>query len=99
MFRLIYVTDLHGWIEGYEQISVIAQEDEITAIVNGGDMLPHARDLILTQKRFIEEYLHPYFERLDASGISYYSMLGNDDCPPAWAGTVRRTPGLFHRGY
>ncbi len=56
-FRFLYVTDLHGWIDGYEQISQIAQEEEITVVINGGDMLPHAKDLIFTQRLFIEEYL------------------------------------------
>jgi Icc-related predicted phosphoesterase len=98
MFRLLYVTDLHGWTEGYEQISVIAQEEEIATIVNGGDMLPHAKDLIFTQRQFIEEYLYPYFDRLDASGISYYGMLGNDDCQavvPSWQALVRSHPKLY----
>ena len=97
MFRLLYVTDLHGWIDGYEQISIVAQEEEITTIVNGGDMFPHAKDLILTQRRFIEEYLYFYFERLDASGISYYGMLANDDCQavlPNWRELVRTYPKL-----
>lgn len=97
MFRLLYVTDLHSWTDGYEQISIIAQEEEITTIVNGGDMLPHAKDLILTQRRFIEEYLYPYFEKLDASGISYYGMLANDDCQavlPNWRELVRTYPKL-----
>ena len=98
MFRLLYVTDLHGWIDGYEQISAIAQEEEITTIVNGGDMLPHAKDLIFTQRRFIEEYLCSYLERLDSCGISYYGMLGNDDCKavlPDWQELVRTHPRLF----
>jgi len=97
MFRLLYVTDLHGWTDGYEQIFEIVQEEEITAIVNGGDMLPHGQDLIFTQRRFIEEYLCSYFERLDASGISYYGMLGNDDCQavlPNWHELVRTYPRL-----
>jgi len=97
MFRLLYVTDLHGWTDGYEQTFTIAQEEEITTIVNGGDMLPHAQDLIITQRRFIEEYLYSYFERLDASGISYYGMLGNDDCQavlPNWQALVRSHPKL-----
>lgn len=97
MFRLLYVTDLHGWTEGYEQISIIVQEEEITTIVNGGDMLPHAQDLIFTQRRFIEEYLCSYFERLDDSGISYYGMLGNDDCQavlPDWQDLVKAYPRL-----
>jgi len=97
MFRLLYVTDLHGWTDGYEQISMIAQEEDITTIVNGGDMLPHAQDLIFTQRLFIEEYLCSYFERLDASGISYYGMLGNDDCQavlPDWQELVKTYPKL-----
>ena len=55
MFRLLYVTDLHGWTEGYERIGAIAQEEGITTIVNGGDMFPHGRDLVSIQRRFIEE--------------------------------------------
>jgi len=80
MLRLLYVTDLHGWTGGYEQLAAIAREAEIGTIVNGGDMFPHGRDLIVTQRRFIGEYLRPYLERLAAAGISYYGMLGNDDC-------------------
>jgi hypothetical protein len=60
-------------------------------------MLPHAQDLIFTQRRFIEEYLYSYFEKLDASGISYYGMLGNDDCQavlPNWQELVRTHPRL-----
>jgi Icc-related predicted phosphoesterase len=80
MFRLLYVTDLHGWSGGYERIAAIAQEEQITTVINGGDMLPHGRDLIAVQRRFIERFLRPYLELLGAAGISYYGMLGNDDC-------------------
>jgi len=80
MLRLLYVTDLHGWNGGYERIAAVAREAEIGTIVNGGDMFPHGRDLIVTQRRFIGEYLRPYLERLAAAGISYCGMLGNDDC-------------------
>jgi Icc-related predicted phosphoesterase len=105
MFRLLYVTDLHGWTGGYERIAAIAQEEGITTIVNGGDMFPHGRDLISVQRRFIEGYLGPFLERLVAAGIarsgasamSYYGMLGNDDCRavlPDWLDLVRTSPGL-----
>jgi Icc-related predicted phosphoesterase len=97
MFRLLYVTDLHGWTRGYERIAGIAQEEEITTVVNGGDMLPHGRDLILTQRRFIEQYLRTYLERFVAAGIFYYGMLGNDDCRavlPDWQELVRTSPGV-----
>jgi len=97
MFQLLYVTDLHGWTDGYERISVIAQEEEITTVVNGGDMFPHGRDLVLTQRRFIEGNLGPYLERLVAAGISYYGMLGNDDCRAVlsdWLDLVGTSPRL-----
>jgi Icc-related predicted phosphoesterase len=97
MFRLLYVTDLHGWTRGYERIARIAQEEEITTVVNGGDMFPHGRDLVVTQRRFIEGNLGPYLERLAAAGISYYGMLGNDDCRavlPDWLDLVRTSPRL-----
>jgi len=86
-FHFLYVTDLHGWTNAYERIFQIAQEEEITVIINGGDVLPHAKDLIFTQRIFIEEYLSAYFERLNSYGISYYGMLSNDDCKavlPYW---------------
>ena len=105
MFRLLYVTDLHGWTGGYERIAAIAQEEGITTIVNGGDMFPHGRDLVSVQRRFIEQYLRPYLGRLGAAGIarsgasamSYYGMLGNDDCRavlPDWLDLVRTSPRL-----
>jgi len=97
-FRFLYVTDLHGWTDGYEQISQIAQEEEITVVINGGDMLPHAKDLVFTQRLFIEEYLSSYFGRLDSYGISYYGMLANDDCRavlPYWQELVRAYPRLY----
>ena len=38
--RFIYVTDLHGWQQGYEATLECAGTEGCTAIVNGGDMLP-----------------------------------------------------------
>ena len=43
------------------------------------------------------EYLYSYFERLDVAGISYYGMLGNDDCQAVlanWQELVRTYPKL-----
>ncbi len=97
MFRLLYVTDLHGWTGGYGRIAAIAQEEQITTVINGGDMFPHGRDLVSTQRRFIEGNLRPYLERLATMGISYYGMLGNDDCRavlPDWLDLVRTSPRL-----
>jgi Icc-related predicted phosphoesterase len=97
-FRFLYVTDLHGWTNAYERIFQIAQQQNITVIVNGGDMLPHAGDLILTQRLFIEEYLSAWCERLTASGLSCYAMLANDDCKavlPHWRALVSACPNLY----
>ena len=38
MFRFLYVTDLHGWTNGYEEILQIALQEAIDTIVNGGDI-------------------------------------------------------------
>jgi len=87
MFRFLYVTDLHGWTRGYEEIVQIAIDAGIDTIVNCGDMLSRGQDLVLTQKLFIEEYLDSYCQHLQSHSISYYSMFGNDDCRsvlPCW---------------
>jgi Icc-related predicted phosphoesterase len=97
-FRFLYITDLHGWTNAYEKIFQIAQGEGMTVIINGGDMLPHAKDLIFTQRLFIEEYLSSYFERLDSYGISYYGMLANDDCKavlPCWQKLVASYSNLY----
>ena len=39
MVRFLYVTDLHGWIPGYEAILRLATECGIRIIVNGGDIV------------------------------------------------------------
>jgi uncharacterized protein len=98
MLRLLYVTDLHGWTRAYERIAAIAREEGITTVINGGDMFTHGRDLIASQRQFIQGDLGPYLERLSAAGISYYGMLGNDDCRavlPDWQELVRTFP-LVH---
>ena len=80
MLSFLYVTDLHGWTKGYEEVLQSALDKNISTIINGGDMLPKGRHLISSQQLFIEEYLSSYFESLSASGIHYYGMFGNDDC-------------------
>jgi Icc-related predicted phosphoesterase len=97
VFRFLYVTDLHGWAEGYELTLEMARREKIPAIVNGGDMLPHAKDLIFTQRLFLEEYLEPYCRLVQSYGIQYYAMLGNDDCKavlPSWIELVHGIPCL-----
>lgn len=80
MLSFLYVTDLHGWAKGYEEVLQSALDKNISVIINGGDMLPKGSHLISSQQLFIEEYLASYFETLLESGIHYYGMFGNDDC-------------------
>lgn len=97
MFRFLYVSDLHGWANAYELTLEIARREDIPMIVNGGDMLPHASDLILIQRLFIEEYLEPYFRLVQNYGIEYYAMLANDDCKAvlsSWNELVDKMPCL-----
>jgi len=80
MLNFLYVTDLHGWAKGYEEVLQVALDKNISTIINGGDMLPKGSHLISSQQLFMEQYLPSYFETLSASGIHYYGMFGNDDC-------------------
>lgn len=80
MLTFLYVTDLHGWAKGYEEVLQAALDKNISTIINGGDMLVKGSHLISSQHLFIEEYLPSYFDALSAYGIHYYGMFGNDDC-------------------
>lgn len=89
--RLIYVTDIHGWPEGYDVLLDFAVTNGAVAIVNGGDMLPKGDSILKAQKRFIQSYLRNYFQRCQAAGIQFYGMFGNDDLAsrlPYWREVV-----------
>ena len=73
--KILYVTDLHGHKWKYERIIEIAEKLRVTAIINGGDMLPHNNQ----QNRFITEYIDGYFAQLNSAEIYYLYILGNDD--------------------
>ena len=77
--RFIYVTDLHGWQQGYEATLECAGKEGCTAIVNGGDMLPKGSGILEEQRCFITSYLRDFFRRCHEHGVSYYGMFGNDD--------------------
>lgn len=82
--RFLYVTDLHGWVDGYMEILQAGLSCEVEAIVNGGDMLPKGNCSPTEQQLFIEEFLGPYIESVGAYGIEYYGMFGNDDLRSVW---------------
>lgn len=76
--RILYVTDLHGDRRKYERALELATSQRFDVVINGGDMLPHARDTRL-QADFIAGFLDDHLARLDAAGIHYLCYLGNDD--------------------
>lgn len=77
--KLLYATDLHGDKNKYEKILDLAIESNIKLIVNGDDMLPKLGDRHQVQPTFIKKYLRDYFRRLKENGITYLTILGNDD--------------------
>jgi Icc-related predicted phosphoesterase len=76
--KVLFTTDLHGRRWKYERLLETAQRLGVDAVLNGGDMLPHAQDLF-GQGRFIRGYLDAHLARFDAAGIYYLGYLGNDD--------------------
>ncbi|MBT4816876.1 MAG: hypothetical protein HON70_14325, partial [Lentisphaerae bacterium] len=77
--RFVYITDLHGWQDGFDALPDFTAANGAVAIVNGGDMLPKGDSILKAQKRFIQSYLPEYFRRCQAAGVRFYGMFGNDD--------------------
>ncbi len=76
--KILYVTDLHGNEKKYKKIYQIAKKIRADVVINGGDMLPkiiHISD----QRKFIKNFLDPYFVEFETNGIYHLSFLGNDD--------------------
>jgi Icc-related predicted phosphoesterase len=98
MFRFAYVTDIHGWREGYEAALDFARRQACAAIVNGGDMLPKGSGILKEQKHFITSYLRDHFHRCREYGIAHYGMFGNDDLASRltyWREVLVESPGAF----
>jgi Icc-related predicted phosphoesterase len=96
--RVVYVTDLHGWQAGYEQLVQHAIDWQADAVINGGDMAPPGDDLVSVQRRFYEDCLPEWLAPLEAEGINYYAMFGNEDIAlhwPLWKKLVDRSPRIF----
>lgn len=55
-----------------------AIDQEVQAVINGGDLLPFEGGLD-RQGQFISGYLDEYFSRFDSKKIYYLSCPGNDD--------------------
>ena len=76
--RILYLTDLHGDSAKYGGALEAARCEGVSAVVNGGDMLPRGSG-IGGQEDFIREFLDPHFAEFDREGIAYMTSLGNDD--------------------
>ncbi|MBC8457681.1 MAG: metallophosphoesterase [Deltaproteobacteria bacterium] len=76
--RIVYVTDLHGIEWKYDRLFQVVVDSNLSAVVNGGDMLPKGRD-IACQGDFIVDFLDPHFKKYNDAGVDYLCCLGNDD--------------------
>ena len=76
--RILYLTDLHGDSAKYDRALEAARSEGVSAVVNGGDMLPRGSGA-KGQEAFIREFLDPHFDAFDREGIAYVTSLGNDD--------------------
>jgi len=78
--KILYVTDLHGNINHYEQVLELAKRKDIDICINGADVLPKGGDLHSTQRIFIKEYLIKYAKKWKKEvNKPYYFTTGNDD--------------------
>ncbi len=95
--NILFVTDIHGSLWKYDRVFEIARLTGVDAVVNGGDMFPHARDPS-TQHEFIREFMDGHLSRYDSAGILYLCYPGNDDLKvhdPLFEEICERHPTAF----
>ncbi|MBS3113633.1 metallophosphoesterase [Candidatus Woesearchaeota archaeon] len=84
-FKLIYTADLHGNEEFYKRLLKKAENENVNAIVIGGDLCPRdgntIREKISNQKLFLENFMISLFKefRKRNKNIDIYVIMGNDD--------------------
>ena len=84
-FKLIYTADLHGNEEFYKRLLKKAEDENIDAIVIGGDLCPRGGDSVKekinNQKLFLEKFILPLFKnfKLKNKRVEIYLIMGNDD--------------------
>ncbi len=82
MTNILYVTDLHGHTEVYEQAFAEAAKKEIAALILGGDLCPTGFHpaFIPVQREYLASYLIPRIEKFTKdTGKAVFMMMGNDD--------------------
>ena len=81
LIRILYATDLHGNLTGYNRLVALAEKLSPDVVINGGDIYPKfgPDDLISLQTEFIRCELKEHFSRFQSLGIPYLFQPGNDD--------------------
>jgi len=75
----LYVTDLHGDVDKYNDILAYAIDKCINLIHIGADILPKGPDLLSIQKKFVNGFLKKFYERCAIANIKVLASFGNDD--------------------
>ena len=84
--RFLFVVDLHGDEESYETALAVACDRGASAMINGGDLLPHGlRNAYAGQRNFLG-WLRGYWAAARDAGVACYAMFGNDDARALAAG-------------
>lgn len=76
--RIIFVTDLHGDKQKYNELVRTAKNLSADMVINAGDMLPKQEDSF-RQGNFIIGFLTTHFKAFEQAGIYYLCYPGNDD--------------------
>lgn len=85
MTKLIYTADLHGNEEFYKRLLKKAENENVDAIIIGGDLCPRTgetiKDKIHNQKIFLEKVMIPLFKgfKKKNKSVEIYAIMGNDD--------------------
>ena len=79
-FKILYTADLHGNENFYNKLFEKGKDNDIKAVVIGGDLCPRGgitlNDAIKMQKEFIEEFL---IKKIEKFGKDVFLIMGNDD--------------------
>lgn len=85
MFKLIYTADLHGNKGFYRRLLNKAEQENVNAVVIGGDLCGREgssiKEKIENQKFFLEKFMIPLFGNFkkENKNIELYVIMGNDD--------------------
>ncbi len=84
-FKIIYTADVHGNKEFYKRLLKKAEEENVDAIIIGGDLCGREGNTIPekieNQKIFLEKFMVPLFNHFKKKNKNkeIYTIMGNDD--------------------